>query len=118
MERNAMAYYNILSDARDALRTEIEANDVRDYEDAFEYIHEIADRHVPIYYTDIFTVMAADGIDLEFDDSGLIPDTRDVTRILQARIYEQLVIDLYGDVEDFVQEYVDSIEDEDEDDEE
>lgn len=114
MERNAMAYYNILSDARDDLRNEIEYNEVTDVEDAYDYIHEIADNHVPHYYTEIFTVMASDGIDMEFDDSGLIPDTKDVTRILQARIYEQLTIDLYADVEEFVQDYVDSIEEEEE----
>lgn len=114
MERNAMAYYNILSDARDDLRNEIEYNEVTNVDDAYDYIHEIADRHVPIYYSEIFTVMASDGIDTEFDDAGLIPDTKDVTRILQARIYEQLVIDLYADVEEFVQDYVDSIEEEDE----
>lgn len=114
MERNAMAYYNILSDARDDLRNEIEYNEVTTVEDAYDYIHEIADRHVPHAYYEIFTVMAADGIDLEFEDSGLIEGTKDVTRILQARIYEQLTIDLYADVEEFVQDYVDSIEEEDE----
>lgn len=112
MERNAMAYYNILSDARDDLRNEIERNEITNVEDAYDYIHEIADNHVPVYYSEIFTVMAADGIDLEFEDSGLIPDTKDVMRILQSRIYEQLTIDLYGDVEDFVQDYVDSLEEE------
>lgn len=114
MERNAMGYYNILSDARDDLRNEIEWNDVRTYEDATDYIHGIADNHVPHYYADIFTVMAADGIDLEFEDAGLIDGTKDVIRILQARIYEQLTIDLYADVGEFVQDYIDSLDEEDE----
>ena len=39
-------------------------------------------------------MMAADGIDHEFEDSGMMPETKDVTRILQARIYEAL----YNDV--------------------
>lgn len=115
MERNAMAYYNILSDARDDLRNEIEYNEVTDVEDAYDYIHEIADRHVPHMYYEIFTVIAADGIDLEFEDSGLIDGTKDVIRILQARIYEQLTVDLYADVEEFVQDYVDSLEEDNED---
>lgn len=115
MERNAMAYYNILSSARTDLRNEIEYNEVTDVEDAYDYIHEIADNHVPHVYYEIFTVMAADGIDLEFEDAGLIEGTKDVTRILQARIYEQLTIDLYADVEEFVQDYVDSLEEDEED---
>lgn len=114
MERNANAYYDVLSSARHALREAIEYNDVRDVDDAYDYVHEAADSNVPHYYSEIFTVMAADGIDHEFDDSGLIPDTKDVTRILQARIYEQLTIDLYEDVEEFVQDYVDSLDEDEE----
>ena len=41
--------------------------------------------------------MAADGIDVEFDDDGRMPDTKDVTRILQARIYEALYNDVPSD---------------------
>lgn len=41
--------------------------------------------------------MAADGIDFEFNDSGLIPDTKDVSRICQARIYEALYNDVSND---------------------
>lgn len=108
-----ICYYDILSTARTELRIEIKANDVRTVEDAQDLIHEIADSNVPVYYKGIFAVMASEGISHEFEDSGLIPNTRDVTTILQARIYEQLVIDLYEDVEEFVQEYVDSLDEED-----
>lgn len=112
MERNAMAYYNILSDARDDLRTAIEDNDVRNVEDAQDYIHEIADCHVPVYYSEIFTVMASDGINHEFEDAGLVEGMTDVIRILQARIYEQLMIDLYADLDEFVMDYCDSLNEE------
>lgn len=112
MERNAMAYYNILSDARDDLRNMIEQNDVRDVEDAQDYVHEIADDHVPVYCSEIFTVMASDGIDYDFEDAGLVEGMTDVIHILQARIYEQLVIDLYDDLDDFVMDYCDSLNEE------
>lgn len=65
-----------------------------DYHDA---LHEVVGRRVPNCYWEIFTVMAADGIDVEFDDAGLMPDTKDVTRILQARIYEALYNDVVND---------------------
>lgn len=58
--------------------------------------------------------MAADGVGNDFEDSGLIPDTKDVSRICQARIYEQLTIDMYAEIDSMVEEYVDSIEEEDE----
>lgn len=112
MERNAMAYYNILSDARDSLRRAIEDNDVRNVEDAQDYIHEIADSHVPVYYNEIFTVMAADGIGMDFEDYGLIEGMKDVISIMQARIYEQLTIDLYGDLGEFIMDYRESLNEE------
>ena len=56
--------------------------------------------------------MASDGIDLEFEDSGLMPETKDVIRILQARIYEQLTIDLYGVAEDLMNDYIAEMEEE------
>ncbi|AKA61651.1 protein kinase [Enterobacter phage E-4] len=58
--------------------------------------------------------MASDGIDLEFEDSGLMPDTKDVTSILQARIYEQLTIDLWEKAEDLLNEYLEEVEEEEE----
>lgn len=61
--------------------------------------------------------MASEGIDLEFEDSGLMPDTKDVIRILQARIYEQLTIDLWEDAEDLLNEYLEEVEEYEEDEE-
>lgn len=111
MERNANAYYELQAHALELLKERIQCDGIRDSYDA---IHEIADDVTPHYYHEIFTVMAADGIDIGFEDSGLIPDTKDVSRICQARIYEQLTIDMYAEVDSLVEEYVDSIEEEDE----
>ena len=70
---------------------------------------------VPHYYHEIFTVMAAAGIDIEFEDSGLISETKDVMRIRQARIYEQLTIDVPNSMN--IVWYVPEEDEEDEDDE-
>lgn len=96
MNRNANAYYDLLSATVELFRERIEQDQLTEdnYHDA---LHEVVDGQVPHYYTDIFTVMAADGIDHEFDDSGLMPDTKDVTVILQARIYEALYNDVIND---------------------
>ncbi len=96
MERNANAYYDLLSATVELFRERIEQDQLTEdnYHDA---LHEVVDGQVPHYYHEIFTVMAADGIDHEFDDSGLMPDTKDVTVILQARIYEALYNDVLND---------------------
>ena len=96
MERNANAYYNLLAATVEAFNERIQYDGIREGDDYYDALHEIVDAHVPHYYHEIFTVMAADGIDIEFEDDGLIPDTKDVTKILQARIYEAL----YNDVPD------------------
>lgn len=114
MKRNANAYYELQAHALELLKERIQYDDIRDSFDASDAIHEIADDVTPHYYHEIFTVMAADGVDTDFEDSGLIPDTKDVSRICQARIYEQLTIDMYAEVDSLVEEYVDSIEEEDE----
>lgn len=114
MKRNANAYYELQAHALELLKERIQYDDIRDSSDASDAIHEIADDVTPHYYHEIFTVMAADGIDNDFEDSGLIPDTKDVSRICQARIYEQLIIDMYAEIDSLVEEYVNSIEDEDE----
>lgn len=56
--------------------------------------------------------MASDGIDLEFEDSGLMPETKDVIKSLQARIYEQLTIDLYSVAEGLMNDYIAEMEEE------
>ena len=94
MERNANAYYELLAATVEAFNERIQYDHFREDDDHSDALHEVVDDNVPHYYHEIFTVMAADGIDIEFDDEGLIPDTKDVTKILQARIYEAL----YNDV--------------------
>lgn len=94
MERNANAYYDLLAATVELFNERIQYDEIAEGDDYSDALHEVVDCQVPHYYHDIFTVMAADDIDHEFEDSGLMPDTKDVTRILQARIYEAL----YNDV--------------------
>lgn len=96
MERNANAYYDLLAATVELFNERIQYDQIAEGDDYSDALHEVVDGQVPHYYSDIFTVMAADGIDHEFEDSGLMPDTKDVTHILQARIYEAL----YNDVSD------------------
>lgn len=96
MERNANAYYELLAATVELFNERIQYDEIAEGDDYHDALHEVVDGQVPHYYSEIFTVMAADGIDHVFDDSGLMPDTKDVTRILQARIYEAL----YNDVSD------------------
>lgn len=117
----AKTYSAVYNYAYDLVRENIRYDDIRDTDDLWDIIHDAADNAIPCYYNDVFSVMASDGIDVEFTDSGLIPDTRDVIRILQARIYEQLTEDLYGPAEDMLNEYLEELaeaEEEDEDEEE
>lgn len=95
MERNSDAYYDLLKATVTLFNERIQADELTQFSGFHDALHEVVDGQVPHYYHDIFTVMAADGIDLEFEDSGLMPDTKDVSRILQARIYEAL----YNDVQ-------------------
>ena len=94
MERNANADYELLDATVEVFNERIQYEGIAEGDNYHDALHEVVDDMVPHYYHDIFTVMAADGIDLEFEDSGLMPETKDVTRILQARIYEAL----YNDV--------------------
>lgn len=118
MAMSNMTYSNVYNHAHDLLRENIRYDDIRDTDDLHDAVHTAADNAVPHWYADIFSVMASEGIDLEFEDSGLMPDTKDVTRILQARIYEQLTIDLWDEAEDLLNEYLEEIEEEEEEEEE
>ncbi|WJJ57682.1 protein kinase [Proteus phage MidiMira-UFV02] len=109
-----LTYSNVYNHAYEALKENIHYDDIRDVDDIHDALHSACDNALPHYYKDIFSVMASDGVDNEFDDDGLIPETKDVTVILQARIYEQLTLDLWQEVEDLINEYVDSLEDEEE----
>lgn len=105
MERNANAYYDLLAATVESFNERIQELEITEgqFEDdssIHDALHEVVDDAVPHYYHEIFTVMAADGIDTEFDDSGMCPETKDVSRICQARIYEQLYNDVpaHGDI--------------------
>ncbi|NBK20400.1 MAG: hypothetical protein EOM68_00025 [Spirochaetia bacterium] len=97
MERNANAYYDLVAATVEAFNERIQCDELTEDGDYHDALHEVVDGKVPHYYSEIFTVMAADGIDHQFDDSGLMPDTKDVTVILQARIYEALYNDVQND---------------------
>lgn len=90
MERNANAYYDLLAATVELFNERIQQDELTEDDDWSDALHEVVDGQVPHYYSEIFTVIAADGISHEFDDSGLIPDTKDVSRICQSRIYEAL----------------------------
>ena len=105
-----ITYSNVFDHAYEMLKENISYDDIRDTYGLGDAIHEAADSAVPHYYSDIFSVMVSEGIALEFEDSGLMPDTKDVTRILQARIYEQLTIDLWEKAEDLLNEYLEEVE--------
>lgn len=94
MERNANAYYELLAETVELFNERIQYGKITEEGDYSDALHEVVDGQVPHHYSDIFTVMAADGLYHVFEDPGLMPDTTDVTRILQARIYEAL----YNDV--------------------
>lgn len=96
MERSTNAYYELVAATVTAFNERIQCDEIEQGDDYSDALHEVVDGLVPHYYHEIFTVMAADGIDHEFSDSGLMPDSKDVTVILQARIYEAL----YNDVPD------------------
>ncbi|AZF88806.1 protein kinase [Klebsiella phage kpssk3] len=97
MERNANAYYDLVAATVKLFNERIQYDELTENDDWSDALHEVVDGQVPHYYSEIFTVMAADGICHEFDDSGLIPDTKDVSRICQARIYEALYNDVLND---------------------
>lgn len=97
MERNANAYYDLVAATVVLFNERIQYDELVEHSNWSDALHEVVDGQVPHYYNEIFTVMAADGIDHAFDDSGLIPDTKDVSRICQARIYEALYNDVSND---------------------
>ncbi|UGO47533.1 hypothetical protein LILPAPAWES_2 [Morganella phage vB_MmoP_Lilpapawes] len=104
-------YNELLETARNELKDAIRELHVTD-DDIRDRLAEIVDSNVPFINHEIFEVFANGGISHEMDDSGLIEGVTDVIQILQARIYEELSNDLYGELEDLIQEYNDELEDE------
>lgn len=110
-----LTYRSLYVSAKQGLINVIRDNDLRDYDKACDYVYEVADFYVPHYYTDIFSVFAGGGISYEMDDAGFIEGVTDVTKILQTRIYEELSKDLFSDLEDLIEDYLNEIEEEEED---
>ena len=106
---NVRDYYNVLDTALCELRERIESENIQSHNELSDIIHEVADSNVPLYRAAVLYVMASPGIALDFSDSSIMPDTTDVILILQSRIYEQLCIDLCEVAQDYVDEYVASL---------
>lgn len=94
---HANDYYDLVADTVQAFNERIQYDRLTEDDDWADALHKVVDDAVPHYYSEIFQVMAADGLDIDFDDDGMCPDTKDVTRICQARIYEQLYNDVAND---------------------
>ena len=94
MERNTQAYYELLNATVELFNERIQEGKLTEGSDYHDALAEVVDGQVPHHHREILEVIAADGLDLEFEDSGFIPETKDVMRILQARIYEQLLNDV------------------------
>ena len=71
MESNANAYYELLAATVELFNERIKYDEIAEGDDYSDALHEVVDGNVPHYYHEIFTVMAADGIDIEFEDAGL-----------------------------------------------
>lgn len=90
-------YYDLVSNTLENFNSRIQEEELTEDDDWQDVLHEVVDAAVPHYYSEIYRVAAADGIATEFDDSSYCPDTKDVTKILQARIYEALYNDVAND---------------------
>lgn len=94
---HANDYYDLVADTVQEFNERIQEGELTEDDDWSYVLLEVVDNAVPHYYSEIFRVMAADGLDIDFDDDGMCPDTKDVTRICQARICEQLYNDVAND---------------------
>lgn len=94
MERNTNAYYNLLAATVEAFNERIQDDKIREGDDYQDVLFEVVDSNVPVYYSEIYTVMSADGVGTHFEDESFMPETRDVTEILQARIFDALYHDV------------------------
>lgn len=94
MERNTKAYYELLAATLELFNERIQADELTEDSGYHDALHEVVDGQVPTYCHEVLEVIAADGLDLEFEDFSFIPETKSLTAICQARIYEQL----YNDV--------------------
>ena len=117
IERNEDAYYDLLKGTIARFNDRIRADKLTRDGEYHDALHEVVDEMVPHYHYEIFAVMAADGINFMFEDSDMMPDTKDVSRILQARIYESLYNAVQEDTAVVWYDEEDEEEEEDEDEE-
>lgn len=72
--------------------------------DASDTLAEIADSHVPIYYTDLASCLMSDTSLSECEDSGLVAGVTDVWKIISMAIYERLMNTAHGAHDDLESE--------------
>jgi hypothetical protein len=83
-----MNMYSLERDLIDSLESEKLDILLADYPE--DYITEMADNHVPIYYSDIAQCLADDTSLAELEDEGLAEGVTDVFKRIQIAIYERL----------------------------
>ena len=83
-----MNMYILERDLIDSLESEKLDILLADYPE--DYITEMADNHVPIYYSDIAQCLADDTSLAELEDEGLAEGVTDVFKRIQIAIYERL----------------------------
>lgn len=80
-------------------------------DETYSTIEEAADDNLPIYTDDLIDLLKDIDVSLTFDDIGLISGLTDLESIIRARIYEQLVADLYNIIDDYDEENQDDDDD-------
>lgn len=105
----ARQFEDILANARGELR---ERRDEIAGDESHDVIHEIADSFVPVYYTDIFAVLAELPC-WELSDPGIAEGVTDISQLAQIHIYDAISQDLFESWDDIVRESDDDGDDED-----
>lgn len=81
-------YYQIEEELREAVKQEFpEILDERYYQDR---LTELADSHIPVYYSNLIDCLADNHNLAEVDDSGLLPENPSVYQIISTAMYEAL----------------------------
>jgi hypothetical protein len=110
----ARTFDSILADARQELRDRWADDRDGFYQgEPHDAIHEIADSSVPIYYSDIFAVLA-DLPSYELSDPGIAEGVTDLSKLAQIHIYDAISMDLFESWEEIKREAGDDNEDGDE----
>jgi len=94
---------DLLEEARDTLKTEY---DLLDTQDPYDYIAEVADGSVPVYYYDL-AQYGANNLDLATEVPELGPafdGEPTAVNIIAANIYEAVSNHLHGELDDILEE--------------